>query len=459
MAMEKAHKEILRTNRSTLVDNIGNIEDVVNGLYENKTITESMKEDILEGRTTKTEKKRALLDLLPRRGQCAFDDFFNVLIACSEYTAADCLKPGQGLAAMRADRPSAQSVPMVPQSATYVTSPVEDDLPRFWPDQHYNAMDVYVLPVPFEDQGMWNRFVKSGNADSYYCMQKNPRGRVLIINNEDFSTARNEKEMELEDRQGSHVDATSLDMLFDQLSFTTVLEKNLTKERIVSTLDKERQVNHDSYDCFMCVILSHGTGGGVFGVDGEVAYIQEITDMFNGQNCRTLVGKPKLFFIQACQGTKQDRGSAGTPDPSVSEVSLKFQKLGLKDETKSGSTQVQCETQTDSVAEENVGTRADMFVALATTPDYLSYRNTMRGTWFVQAITYIFQKYAHSEDLLSMMTKVNNLVSRGEIMGKGLKQVSIFNSSFRKKFYFFPGLKADVSREARPSNQIHPTNS
>ncbi|XP_046575682.1 caspase-3-like isoform X2 [Haliotis rubra] len=458
--MVKAHKEILRTNRSALVDNMSDIEAIVNHLYETRTITESMKEDILEGRSTKTEKKRALLDLLPRRGQYAFDDFFNVLIACSEYIAADRLKPGQGLAAMAADRQAGQSAPMAPQQATYVASPVEDDLPRYWPDQNYNPLFVDVLPVPNEDTNMWNKFVKSGTAGSYYCMQKNPRGRLLIINNVNFSSARNKKQLPLDDRQGSDVDATSVDMLFEKLSFKTVTKTNLTKEKIIEVLVEERQLDHDGYDCFACVILSHGTGGGVYGVDGEVANIQEITDMFNGQNCQTLVGKPKLFFIQACQGTKKDRGSAGDPEPSVSEISLKLQKLGLKDETKAGSkSQVQCETQTDSVAEENLGTRADTFVAFATTPDYLSYRNTMRGTWFVQAITYIFQKYARSEDLVSMMTKVNNLVSRGEVFGQGLKQVSIFNSSFRKKLYFFPGLKVDVSGEARPHNQMQPTNS
>ncbi|XP_048258773.1 caspase-3-like isoform X1 [Haliotis rufescens] len=459
-AMETAHKEILRTNRSYLVENLSDIAEIVNRLFEMKTITAPMKEGILEGQNTKTEKKRALLDLLPRRGKFAFDDFFNALIASSEYTAADVLKPGQGQAAMEADRQAGKTAYSAPQPrAPYVASPVEDDLPRFWPDQNYNAMDVQVVNVAEEDHNMRNKFVRSGTAQSgYYCMQRRPRGILLIINNEKFSTARQEKNLPLEDRDGTNVDATSLDMLFEKLSFITITEKNLTREGIIEVLRRQQQVNHDNYDCFVCVILSHGTGGGVFGVDGEVANTQDITDMFNGQNCKTLAGKPKLFFIQACQGTKRDTGSAGAQDPSVGEVSLKFEKMGLKNETEASSkSQVQCETKADSVAEENLGTRADTFVALATTPDYLSYRNTKRGTWFVQAITYIFQKFARSEDLLSMMTKVNLLVSRGEIYGQGLKQVSIFNSSFRKKFFFFPGLQADVSGQSRPRNQMHPT--
>ena len=38
--------------------------------------------------------------------------------------------------------------------------------------------------------------------------------------------------------------------------------------------------------------------------------------------------------------------------------------------------------------------------------DYLSWRNTKKGTWFIQAIIYIFRKFAHKEDLFTLMTKV-----------------------------------------------------
>lgn len=42
--------------------------------------------------------------------------------------------------------------------------------------------------------------------------------------------------------------------------------------------------------------------GAVHGVDGPAVPVQLITNYLNGQNCPSLQGKPKLFFIQACGG-------------------------------------------------------------------------------------------------------------------------------------------------------------
>ncbi len=50
---------------------------------------------------------------------------------------------------------------------------------------------------------------------------------------------------------------------------------------------------------------SHGSKGVIYGTDGEEINIEnEIVQMFDANNCNGLVGKPKLFFIQACQGSK-----------------------------------------------------------------------------------------------------------------------------------------------------------
>lgn len=55
--------------------------------------------------------------------------------------------------------------------------------------------------------------------------------------------------------------------------------------------------NHADADCFLCVFLSHGENGHVFAYDGKID-IQEITDLFKGDMCRSLVGKPKIFILQ-----------------------------------------------------------------------------------------------------------------------------------------------------------------
>ena len=52
----------------------------------------------------------------------------------------------------------------------------------------------------------------------------------------------------------------------------------------------------------MLCILSHGESGVVFGTDGRPVKIEDLETLFDGQQCNQLVGRPKLFLIQACQG-------------------------------------------------------------------------------------------------------------------------------------------------------------
>jgi len=52
--------------------------------------------------------------------------------------------------------------------------------------------------------------------------------------------------------------------------------------------------------------FSHGDAGILFSKDKPYP-TEEIWKKF--EICRTLIGKPKLFFIQACQGTRYDHGT------------------------------------------------------------------------------------------------------------------------------------------------------
>lgn len=57
--------------------------------------------------------------------------------------------------------------------------------------------------------------------------------------------------------------------------------------------------DHKNCASFICVLLSHGDEGIFFGTDGSVE-LKFLTSLFRGNRCRSLVGKPKLFFIQVC---------------------------------------------------------------------------------------------------------------------------------------------------------------
>lgn len=55
------------------------------------------------------------------------------------------------------------------------------------------------------------------------------------------------------------------------------------------------------YDCFMFAVLSHGEQNEVEFVDGGKIDVEEILTKFNNYNCRSLVGKPKIFILPFCR--------------------------------------------------------------------------------------------------------------------------------------------------------------
>lgn len=62
-------------------------------------------------------------------------------------------------------------------------------------------------------------------------------------------------------------------------------------------LSPAAEEDHSENDCFACVILSHGEEGYVYATNGKVK-IENMIRPFKGDECLSLAGKPKLFFIQ-----------------------------------------------------------------------------------------------------------------------------------------------------------------
>lgn len=64
--------------------------------------------------------------------------------------------------------------------------------------------------------------------------------------------------------------------------------------------------DHSQNDCFVLVVMSHGTEGKVYAKD--MAYpVERLWNPFLGDKCKTLKNKPKLFFIQACRGENLEK--------------------------------------------------------------------------------------------------------------------------------------------------------
>ncbi|XP_062862736.1 caspase-8 [Trichomycterus rosablanca] len=247
-----------------------------------------------------------------------------------------------------------------------------------------------------------------------YVMNGDWRGHCLIINNYDFSAY-----PKLKNRKGTDTDEKSLKAIFQWLGFQINTVRDCSRENMLKAMDDLRTQDHSKADCVVCCVLSHGYDGGVFGVDGNKVAVKELTEPLFGHNCRSLSQKPKLFFIQACQGKNEHPADFLQSDSS-------------KDSSESG---IVC----DAVPFiESIPAGADFLISMATLSQYVSFRDTKMGTWFIQSLCENLQKLVPSgNDLLSILTEVNRDVSQKNADIKGnRKQMPKPEYTLRKKVVF-----------------------
>ncbi|XP_061233607.1 caspase-8-like isoform X2 [Neopsephotus bourkii] len=251
-----------------------------------------------------------------------------------------------------------------------------------------------------------------------YKMTSRPRGVCLILNNHNFAKARERvpELKDMKDRTGTDVDAGALKRVFSKLHFTIAEYRDLTAEEIRKTVNIYRCEDHKDKDCFVCCILSHGKKGMIYGVDGQEVPIRELTTSFTGQNCYSLAGKPKVFFVQACQGDACQEGvnietDSKEPDDSV-ETDARFQ--------------LEC-----------IPTEADFLLGMATLQDYVSYRSPYHGTWYIQALCHHLEHSCpRGEDILTILTAVNQEVSKKTCQPNSRKQMPQPTFTLRKRLIF-----------------------
>ena len=118
-------------------------------------------------------------------------------------------------------------------------------------------------------------------------------------------------------------------------------------------------------------MLSHGKEGTVFGTDEKEVSLQELTQPFKSGAAPTLAGKPKLFFIQACQGEDYQRGSVPCPPRPRQEEADRESRL---------------EEDAGPVRGETVPWDADFLLGMATVPQCKSFRHTYTGSIYIQEL-------------------------------------------------------------------------
>ncbi|KAL4640536.1 caspase-3 [Arapaima gigas] len=229
-------------------------------------------------------------------------------------------------------------------------------------------------------------------------------GLCLIINNKNF-----DRKTGMNVRNGTDIDAGNVMKVFSKLGYKVKVSNDQTVEQMKQELRTVSQLDHSKAASFVCVLLSHGDEGVIFGTDKSVE-LSTLTGYFRGDRCKTLVGKPKLFFIQACRGTQLDAG-----------------------------------IETDSMPDdctERIPVEADFLYAYSTAPGYYSWRNTACGSWFIQSLCEMLSKYSQHLELMQIMTRVNYRVALDFESSSNLpgfdakKQIPCIVSMLTKEMYF-----------------------
>jgi len=281
--------------------------------------------------------------------------------------------------------------------------------------KHIEFEEEIVKPGPdaelTAEQVVMKNMVTIDTADVYESAFKK-RGLCLIIENDMFST-----NLGLSKRKGSSIDRMLMINTFTKLEFEVRVYQNLSSKEIERALEKASLEDHSKHEMFAAVILSHGNEGILYGYDSAYP-AHKIWEPFTADRCSSLIGKPKLFFIQACQGSKMDHG-----------VPVKA-NMGR--------------TSTDSFASYRTPLHADFLLAHSTVAGYYSWRNTVQGSWFIQVLGPALMSNYKDHDVLTILSKVSKVVateyesnsSRTEFNNK--KQIPFIYSTLTNKLFIQP---------------------
>ncbi|XP_018782331.2 caspase-6 isoform X1 [Serinus canaria] len=261
---------------------------------------------------------------------------------------------------------------------------------------------------------------QSHDLEEKYKMGHQRRGVALIFNHEYFYW-----KLKLLDRRGTRADRDNLNRTLTDLGFEVRIFDDLKAEDVKKRIEEASREDHSNADCFVCVFLSHGEDDHIYAYDTEIK-IQTMTDMFRGDKCQSLVGKPKIFIIQACRGDKHDDAVIAHDAPDNSSESPVN------------------ETEVDAAGVYTLPAGADFIMCYSVAPGYYSHREIFNGSWYIQDLCETLRKHGSSGEFTELLTVVNRKVSYRRVgMSKdinaiGKKQIPSFVSMLTKKLYFHP---------------------
>ncbi len=246
------------------------------------------------------------------------------------------------------------------------------------------------------------------------------------------------------ERKGTDFDAAAIDATFKSLGFEVKVYTDLKVNEIHSVL-LNIQIRRN-ISCLALFILTHGEEGGLLYAHDSNYKLNTfvIRELLPGQ-CSSLAGKPKLIFVQACQGMETDDGIKLTNGNRSRHTSTDGAREG--------------------VWNYSIPSYTDIMTFTASYEGHYSFRSPSKGSWFIQALCRYFlfrsvsrvfliffireiNKSRAEDDLLAILTRVARYVAifkTSNVPGNpGLdqkKQIPVKQSTLIRNVYLKAHLK------------------
>lgn len=245
--------------------------------------------------------------------------------------------------------------------------------------------------------GTFRRHSSIDLESDIYDMNHENRGVAIIFDHYKFNSGKTPSPKQVK------TDSKLLKETLQKLGFIVEVHSNCTKKEIKENLQRVADVDHQNNDCISIAVLSHGKAGRLEARDGSYA-VNELWDILI--ETASLIGKPKLFFIQAYSDEIQ-KDSFVTTGSMVNYI--KFPVV------------------------------ADLLVMSC--EEHLGSLSRGKGSSFIQALCREFDDYGKTLEFLRLLARVNRKVSRFQSIestnGKyTVQQMPSIVSTLTKNLYF-----------------------
>ncbi|KAK5884000.1 hypothetical protein CesoFtcFv8_020267 [Champsocephalus esox] len=364
------------------------IDQLLDGLFDDGVLNGGEKDSIVEGNPITTNRARALIDTVMKKGDEASNKMIALLLSIDPTLYAALGLPSEN---------PAQPAPE-PQLGQDGSGPPINSTEDFWKG-------------------------KQGQRNTYPAAKESMRQRMaLLITNIKFTT--------LSDRAGAERDEKNMYKLLVALGYEVVIHTNLTGKEIDATvIEFSKHKKLKETDSVVVVIMSHGKLGAVLGVDWKRDTPKnEEPDEFSIDNiylhlgpkgCPALLDKPKIILIQACRGDKKGselvKDGVSSDDASHCAGHEDFEEDGLR----------------------FVNSEKDFLALLSCTPNTVSYRHPVLGSLLIRYFVEVVNASAHVDHIDELAIQVQQRFEDSKIK---IQMPTKDRVTLTKHFYFFPGI-------------------